>query len=394
MLANDAGNRILLKNWKGRSYSDASTPHWNAIKAVQHDDGFQVLCEGEGKREGRFSWMSVNADGRINGQSQWQSANASSTQQWERIFGDLIQRDGVIGEASDDDGNGFLDHHRHYQIYAGGRSAPLTGKNGRTLSKKNSKSWNALKAISTNEGFEVLIGSKGRKQQRFRVLDVDLDGQVNQKTPWMKGAKALFAGWNTQFRNLLLAKNSKGGVKAASTGGDDPAGQLIYTATADDTSNVTYALKDEGQGFDGVLTIDQNSGEVRLIAEKLKEILNDISFKIITTDIAGNSSEWPVTVTLNHRERSEDNGDAGSDSTAGEIGALSVDESIGLTPETAEALTDDEQSYAEENATDEFNNSTNEKEIEPEPDPKPEPDPETLGVTKPSAPALQTDSDS
>ena len=146
----------------------------------------------------------------------------------------------------------FLDNHQHYQIYTGGMSVPLTGINGRTLSKKTSKRWNALKAINTAEGFEVLIGSRGRKQQRFRVLDVDLDGKVSQQSPWMKGAKALFAGWNRQFQNLLLGRGPKGEVKAASTGGDNPVGQLIYTATADDSSKVTYGLKDEGQGFDGI----------------------------------------------------------------------------------------------------------------------------------------------
>ena len=342
MLATDAGTPLLLRDWKGRTYSDASTAQWNAIKAVQHKDGFQVLCEGEGKKQGQFSWMAVNADGRINGNSGWQAANESAAQGWELIFGDVIQNDGVIGKASDSDGNGFLDHHPHYQIYTGGTSVPLTAPDGKTLSRKTSRNWNALKAISTNDGFQVLIGSRGRKQRRFRVLDVDLDGQINQKTAWTKGAKALFAGWNTQFRNLLLDQNSKGGVKAASTGGGSTDGQLIYTARADDTSQVTYALKDEGQGFDGVLNIDENSGEVRLITEKLQEIVKDISFTVTTTDGAGNSSEWPVTVTLIPRENTEDNDqDAGVDADGG-ISALSVDptDRSDQTPEAIEGSDD------------------------------------------------------
>ena len=44
---------------------------------------------------------------------------------------------------------------------------------------------------------------------------------------------------------------------------------------------MTYALKDEDQGFDGILLSD--GGEVRLIAEKLKEILNNF-LQVITTD--------------------------------------------------------------------------------------------------------------
>ena len=337
-LAINGGSALPLKNWKGRTYSDASTPHWNAIHAVKHEDGFRVLCEGEGKREGQFSWMSVNADGRINGQSGWQAANDPSTQQWERIFGDVIQKDGVIGKASDDDGNGFLDKHPHYQIYTNGTSVALTAQDGKKLSKRTSGRWNALKAISIDDGFQVLIGSRGRKQQRFRVLDVNLDGQVREKTPWMNGAKALFAGWNTQFRTLLLGKNSRGGVEAASTDGGSPVGELIYTATANDSSNVTYALKDQGQGFDGVLAVDQDSGEVRLNADKLTDIPKDISFILITTDSAGNSSEWPVTVALSLREKTEDNEQDAGAGAAGGISSLSVNPSDESDPEPNDSL--------------------------------------------------------
>merc|ERR1712224_974950 len=205
-----------------------------------------------------------------------------------------------------------------------------------------------LKAISTSDGFQVLIASRGRKQQRFQVLDVDLDGQINQKTAWTKSAKALFAGWNTQFRNLLIDQNSKGGVKAASTGEGSTDGQLIYTATADDTSQVTYALKDEGQGFDGVLNIDENSGEVRLLTAKLQEIVKDIFFTVTTTDSAGNSSEWPVTVALNSREKTEDSEqDANDASAAGGISAFSV-EPTDLGDQTPEAIKESDVSNAAE----------------------------------------------
>ena len=44
-LAINGGSALPLKNWKGRTYSDTSTPHWNAIQAVKHEDGFRVLCE-------------------------------------------------------------------------------------------------------------------------------------------------------------------------------------------------------------------------------------------------------------------------------------------------------------------------------------------------------------
>ena len=47
-LFSDEGTSVLLKDWRGRHYSDASTPSWNAMMAITQEDGFKVLCEGEG----------------------------------------------------------------------------------------------------------------------------------------------------------------------------------------------------------------------------------------------------------------------------------------------------------------------------------------------------------
>ena len=50
-LANSNVESVLLRNRNGRTYSDDSTSHWNAIKAIQQRYGYKVLCEGEGKKE-------------------------------------------------------------------------------------------------------------------------------------------------------------------------------------------------------------------------------------------------------------------------------------------------------------------------------------------------------
>ena len=91
MLETDAGIPLLLRNLRGCTYSNATTDRWNAIKAMQHKDGILVLCEGEGKKEGQFNWISVNADDQINGHSRWQAANKPATQRWELIIEDVIQ---------------------------------------------------------------------------------------------------------------------------------------------------------------------------------------------------------------------------------------------------------------------------------------------------------------
>ena len=100
------------------------------------------------------------------------------------------------------------------------------------------------------------------------------------------------------LQNLLLGRGS-GEVKAASTGGDNPVGQLIYTATADDSSNDVWA-KDEVK-VDGIpLSIEDRK---HTQCRKLKRGSNNLSFTVLLTDSAGNSSEWPISVSLSVRER-------------------------------------------------------------------------------------------
>lgn len=59
--------RIRLIDEQAPPYKHASKSQWNPIKAVEHEGVYRVLNKGEGKREGKFSWLSVNNDGTING---------------------------------------------------------------------------------------------------------------------------------------------------------------------------------------------------------------------------------------------------------------------------------------------------------------------------------------
>ncbi|MDC3011001.1 Ig-like domain-containing protein [Synechococcus sp. AH-736-G21] len=438
-LLSDEGLSVLLKDWRGRDYSDASTPSWNAMMAISHEDGFKVLCEGEGKKEGQFRLLSVNEEGVINATSKYKAADKPSTQRWELLFGDVIQKDGFVGRASDEDNNGFIDRYPHYQIYTGGLSVALSLSKGKPLTRKVPRPWKPLQAIKSEDGFEVLVGTRGRKQQKFRVLDVNLDGQAIETTPWLKGSKAFLANWNSQFENLILNQLSKGKVKAASTD-DGSLGQLIYTAAADDSSAITYALKDEGQGFEGILSINETNGEVRFRPEKLKELPKRLSFTVIATDSAGNSSELPVNIKFSLREKAEDSEQKTDATGDGEtISALSIEQSEETTTENNdqetvgdEVTTSEEikpsESIDDESNTDELaepetpaNNSENSyaeqptdsqdvttkagndgesideesiKETDESDTSETEETIDTEDATRPSAPTLQTDSDS
>lgn len=76
------------------------------------------------------------------------------------------------------------------------------------------------------------------------------------------------------------------------------AGQVIYTATATDTTPVTFQLK-AGEGNDDALTIDSLTGAVRLTGNPDFEAQALYSFTLIATDAAGNTSEQGVSVNIN-----------------------------------------------------------------------------------------------
>ena len=340
-LANSNVESVLLRNRNGRTYSDDSTSHWNAIKAIQQRYGYKVLCEGEGKKEGQFRWLSIDQSGVIQEASRFRRGDDPITQGWERIFGDVIQKDGVIGRASDKDDDGFLDQTPYYQIYDEGRIIALKKDNGEPFTQKSSRPWKPLKAIGTRDGFDILLRTKGRKKQQFRVLDVDLDGNTTKKTEWLNGKKALFAGWNLQFQKLINNQASKNTIQAASTESIDESGQLIYTATTSDETVVTYALKENAEDLDSNLSIGTDNGEVRLFGKKSSVIPKQISFTVIATDSAGNSSELDVTVDLSLRESTDTNDQLNENaSNEGTISALSLEQPEGSTGENNEAVTD------------------------------------------------------
>ena len=104
LVTDDGG--LLLQEWKGRRYSDRSTPRWDAVHAVQRPRGFDVLLEGEGSRQGKYRLLGVNDSGRIHSKTRWNSRDAALEAGWEDIFGDVIRVDGVKGPVFDVDGDG------------------------------------------------------------------------------------------------------------------------------------------------------------------------------------------------------------------------------------------------------------------------------------------------
>ncbi len=83
---------------------------------------------------------------------------------------------------------------------------------------------------------------------------------------------------------------------AAALNENSGAGQVVYSATATDSSSVRYSLKsgDDAAAF----TIDSVSGKVRLTANPDFEQKDSYTFTVVATDAAGNASERTVTLAI------------------------------------------------------------------------------------------------
>ncbi len=117
------------------------------------------------------------------------------------------------------------------------------------------------------------------------------------------------AAGNASDRTVTLGINNLDEVAPTITSGatataineNSGAGQVIYTATATDTADisggVTFSLK---AGSDAGLTIDPITGAVTLTGNPDYESKASYSFTVVATDAAGNASDRTVTLNINN----------------------------------------------------------------------------------------------
>jgi hypothetical protein len=116
------------------------------------------------------------------------------------------------------------------------------------------------------------------------------------------------AGNESEAQSVILEINDLDDAAPTITSGDTAitidensgSGQVVYTATADDSlddvadSPITFSLSDSS---DTALSIDSATGEVTLLDDPDHETQSSYSFAVIATDAAGNES-FPQSVTL------------------------------------------------------------------------------------------------
>ena len=89
---------IRRNRWKP---SDSSSLNWDATHAVRTPGGYKVLLTGTNKLNGKYKIWNINKKGQIVRSSRWRSRDWAIRAGWEQIFGDVIDRDGAIGQADD-----------------------------------------------------------------------------------------------------------------------------------------------------------------------------------------------------------------------------------------------------------------------------------------------------
>ena len=87
---------VDLQTRTGRTFSDDSSPQWDAIKAVEDYSGFSVLLEGERRKDGQYRVITANDSGVIGGVTPWMRERQMFRRGYEEVFDIDFNDNGVI----------------------------------------------------------------------------------------------------------------------------------------------------------------------------------------------------------------------------------------------------------------------------------------------------------
>ena len=151
----------------------------------------------------------------------------------------------------------------------------------------------ALFSINAATGAVTLTGNpdyESKASYSFTVVATDAAGNASSQTVTLS------------INNLdEVAPTITSGTTATAINENSGAGQVVYTATATDTADisggVTFSLK---AGSDAGLTINPTTGAVTLTGNPDYESKASYSFTVVATDAAGNASSQTVTLSINN----------------------------------------------------------------------------------------------
>ena len=131
---------LQLQNRQGKTYSDNTTPSWNAIAvelAPNSENIYRVLLQGQNARDGQAYVWTTNSDGIITKGSGWKSKNDLLSTEEE--FNIDLNNDELIGSPFtiiEDEGTATFakDKNGNYLIVNGDKELQLQNRQGKTYS--------------------------------------------------------------------------------------------------------------------------------------------------------------------------------------------------------------------------------------------------------------------
>ena len=197
------GKAITIKNRKGRTYSDASTAHWDAVAATSNGSGFQVLLDGAASKEGKYNLWSINSSGVITKGSAWKTADQATALGWETKFDSDLNGDGITGKPVDANSDGLVDGLTNYHIFNNGKAITIKNRKDRTYSDASTAHWDAVAATSNGSGFQVLLDGAASKEGKYNLWSINSSGVITKGSAWKTADQATALGWETKFDSDL-----------------------------------------------------------------------------------------------------------------------------------------------------------------------------------------------
>jgi hypothetical protein len=143
--------------------------------------------------------------------------------------------------------------------------------------------------VTTNADF--VANHEDAQSQSFTVIATDVAGNVSAQQVV-----------NVAINNLdEVAPSITSGATATAINENSGASQVIYTATASDSLDISAGVTFSLSGIDAAaFTINEDSGEVTLIADADYEVQSQYSFTVVASDGVNGDVEQSVTLDINN----------------------------------------------------------------------------------------------
>ena len=151
----------------------------------------------------------------------------------------IIQADDILEPIITGNNNDALaDDSPDYQLTGKGQIIDAFKRIRFKLSERINPNWDAVKAIQTDSGFQVLLDGAQTKENQFYVYTTNDSGQVTKGSGWKTTAQALTAGWESTYGDIIqidgVIGNTNDGNATFVIQGTPEVGQPLTVELVDD----------------------------------------------------------------------------------------------------------------------------------------------------------------